>query len=81
MSNAAKVLDWNGRDLPEALRDLPPGHYVVERVETAEEAGLTDEQQEGLRVGMAEIARGETVPWETIRAEHRARLAARLKTP
>ncbi len=81
MSSAAKVIDWNGRDVPEALRALPPGRYVFERVESAEEAGLTDEEQEGLRVGMAEIARGETVPWETIRDEHRARLAARLKSP
>jgi hypothetical protein len=50
---------------------------VFERVESAAEAGLTDEEQEGLRVGMAEIERGETVPWETIRDEHRARVAAR----
>jgi filamentous hemagglutinin family protein len=56
---------------------LPPGRYVFERIESAAEAGLTDEEQEGLRVGMAEIERGETVPWETIRDEHRSRVAAR----
>ena len=77
MSSAAKVIDWNGHDVPEALRALPPGRYVFERVESAAEAGLTDEEQEGLRVGMAEIERGETVPWETIRDEHRSRVAAR----
>ena len=25
-----RVVEWNGRDVPEALRDLPPGRYVVE---------------------------------------------------
>ena len=42
MSGAAKVIDWNGRDVPEALpellRELPPGQYTRERVLNAEEA-------------------------------------------
>jgi len=25
-----RVVEWNGRDLPEGLRDLPPGRYVVD---------------------------------------------------
>ncbi len=52
MSSAAKVIDWNGRDVPEALpellRELPPGQYTLERVLTAEEAGLTPEQELGI---------------------------------
>ena len=42
VSSAAKVIDWNGRDVPEALpellRELPPGQYTLERVLPAEEA-------------------------------------------
>ena len=29
MSDDATVIDWNGRDLPEALRALPAGRYRV----------------------------------------------------
>jgi hypothetical protein len=25
-----RVLEWNGRDLPAALRDLPAGRYLLE---------------------------------------------------
>lgn len=77
MSNAAKVLEWNGRDLPEALRELPPGTYALERVESAEEAGLTPAQVEGVLHARAQVARGETTPWETVRAELEARHAPR----
>ena len=27
-----KVIVWDGRHIPEALRDLPPGRYAVEPV-------------------------------------------------
>lgn len=81
MSDAARVMEWNGRDLPEALRELPPGTYTLERVEAAEEAGLTPEEEEGIRLAMAQVERGETVPWETVRAEIEARLSARLNGP
>lgn len=76
MSDAAKVLDWNGRDLPEALRDLPPGHDLLERVETAAEAGLTPEQEDGVTQALAQADRGETTPWEVVRT----RLAGRIGT-
>ena len=77
MSDAARVMDWNGRDLPEALRELPPGHYVLERVESPEEAGLTPAQVEGIRDAIRSLDRGEGIPWETVHADLRARIAAR----
>ncbi|MFO0628083.1 MAG: hypothetical protein U0325_21085 [Polyangiales bacterium] len=46
MSSAAKVIDWNGHDVPEVLRALPPGRHVFERIESAAEAGSTDEELE-----------------------------------
>jgi hypothetical protein len=33
-----RVLLWNGRDLPEELRGLPPGTYLLERLDDPEEA-------------------------------------------
>jgi hypothetical protein len=76
MSDAAKVLDWNGRDFPEALRDLPPGHYLLERVETAAEAGLTPEQEDGVIHALEQADRGETTPWEVVRARLAGRIGA-----
>jgi hypothetical protein len=80
MSSAAKVIDWNGRDVPEALpellRELPPGQYTLERVLTAEEAGLTPEQEQGILSALASLDRGEGIPWEKVRADMEARLAA-----
>jgi hypothetical protein len=32
MSGAARVIDWNGRDLPPELANLPPGRYRLEPV-------------------------------------------------
>lgn len=81
MNTAAKVIEWNGQDVPDALRDLPPGSYIVERVLAPAEAGLTPAEEEGIRLAMAQVERGETVPWETVRAELEARLAARLHRP
>ncbi len=52
----AHVLKWNGKDLPDELRMLPAGDYVVERVDAA--PALSDEQEEGLRAAMAEIDAG-----------------------
>lgn len=46
MSSAAEVIDWNGHDVPEALRAHPPGRNVFERIGSAAEAGLTDEELE-----------------------------------
>jgi hypothetical protein len=39
-----RVLEWNGRDLPAALRDLAPGRY---RLEDEREVG--EDEREGLR--------------------------------
>lgn len=77
MSDAAKVIHWNGRDLPEVLRDLAPGEYTIERVESVADAGLTPEEEEGIRDAIRSLDRGEGIPWETVHADLRARIAAR----
>ncbi len=39
-----RIVEWNGRDVPAALRDLPPGRYVVE-----DEPAPSDADQQELR--------------------------------
>jgi len=39
----SRVLHWNGTDIPEELRELPAGTYVVEAVESALELSPEDD--------------------------------------
>jgi hypothetical protein len=59
------VVDWNGKDLPDELKELPAGRYVVEPVDDA--PLLTEEEDEGLREAMRSLARGEGMPGELVR--------------
>ena len=39
-----RLLEWNGRDVPAVLRELPAGRYRVD-----DERECSDEEQDGLR--------------------------------
>lgn len=53
----SRVLKWNGKDVPEELRLLPAGRYVVEAVD--EPPALTPEEEEGLVQALRALDRGE----------------------
>jgi hypothetical protein len=57
MPNMTRVVDWNGKDIPEGLRSLPPGRYVVEQVEEA--PVLTPDEEEGIREAIRSLEAGE----------------------
>jgi hypothetical protein len=46
-----RMLRWNGKDLPEELRELPAGTYIVESVD--EPMALTHEEDRGLQAALA----------------------------
>jgi uncharacterized membrane protein len=52
-----RVLHWNGKDIPDELRGLPAGRYVVEPVDDAAPA-LSPEDEEGLRQALASLRAG-----------------------
>jgi hypothetical protein len=52
----SRVLNWNGKDLPEELRELPAGRYLVEAVDDGPE--LTDDEEEGIRQALASLQAG-----------------------
>ena len=60
-----RVLRWNGKDLPEELRNLPPGDYVVEPVEDV--PPLTEEEEEGIRRALASRDAGRVVDHDDVR--------------
>lgn len=52
----SRVLEWDGKNLPEGLRSLPPGRYVVESLE--DDIALTPEEEQGLRDALASLEAG-----------------------
>jgi hypothetical protein len=61
----ARVFRWNGRDLPEELKQLPPGDYVVEPLEDV--PPLTEDEEEGIRRALASRDAGRVVDHEDVR--------------
>jgi hypothetical protein len=50
---STRTLRWNGKDLPEELRELPAGTYTVESVD--EPMALTHEEDRGLQAALASL--------------------------
>jgi len=63
----ATVLKWNGKDLPDELRKLPEGRYVIESVDAV--PALTPAQEQGLEEALKELDRGEGADLEDVRAD------------
>lgn len=59
-----KVFDWNGRDVPEVLKGLPPGQYVLQPVE--ELIALDTDDEHTLRTGLAQLERGEWISHDDV---------------
>ncbi len=56
----ARVVTWNGKDVPPELRDLPAGRYVVEAVEE-EAPALSAEQEAGIDSALESYRQGRVV--------------------
>jgi len=80
MAGVRGKFHWNGRDLPQELRDLPPGTYVVESVDQT--PLLTEEEAEfrALRANLDQL-RNELVRQGKIKAEFISILGHELRTP
>ncbi len=63
----ATVLKWNGKDLPDELRKLPEGRYVIESLDAV--PALTPEEERGLEEALKELNRGEGSDLEDVRAD------------
>lgn len=63
----ATVLKWNGKDLPDELRKLPEGRYVIESLDA--QPTLTPEEEQGLEEAIGALDRGEGVDLDDVRAD------------
>jgi hypothetical protein len=60
MPRRARVVTWNGKDVPSELREMPAGRYVVEAVE--EDAPfLSPEEEAGIEAALESYRQGRVV--------------------
>lgn len=60
MSRTAKVVTWNGKDVPAELRELPAGRYVVEAVDD-EAPALSPDEEAGIEAALESYRQGRVV--------------------
>ena len=60
MPRRARIVTWNGKDVPAELRDLPVGRYIVEAVED-EAPALTPEEEMGIEAALESYRQGRVV--------------------
>jgi hypothetical protein len=60
MAHRARVVTWNGKDVPAELRELPAGRYVVEAVED-EAPTLSPEEEAGIESALESYRQGRVV--------------------
>ena len=60
VSPTAKVVTWNGKDVPPELRDLPAGRYVVQPLEE-EAPELTPDEEAGIEAALESYRQGRVV--------------------
>jgi hypothetical protein len=60
MPRRARIVTWNGKDIPPELLELPAGRSVVESVEE-EPTVLTPEEQAGIEAALESYRQGRVV--------------------
>jgi len=60
MPRTARVVTWNGKDVPAELRDLPAGRYVVEAIDDDAPA-LSPEEEAGIEAALESYRQGRVV--------------------
>jgi hypothetical protein len=60
------IIEWNGSDIPDALRLLPAGRYIVEPVEDL--APLSADEENGLVQALASLRAGRGLGHDVVRA-------------
>jgi hypothetical protein len=57
MPRRARIVTWNGKDVPPELRELPAGRFVVEAVEE-EAPALSSEEEAGIEAALESYRQG-----------------------
>ena len=60
VTRPARVVTWNGKDVPAELRELPAGRYVVEAVDE-EAPALSPDEEAGIEAALESYRQGRVV--------------------
>lgn len=71
------MIEWDGKNVPEDLRQLPPGRYLIGPAYELWDEELTPEEEAGIRHAMDQIEAGQGVPLEEAMRQIRSRARAR----
>ena len=69
------IIEWDGIHVPEELRQLPPGRYLIgSAYELWDEDELTPEEDAGIRAALDDLDAGHGIPYEEAMRQIRAGL-------
>lgn len=60
MPRTARVVTWNGKDVPAELRELPAGRYVVEAIDN-DAPSLSPDEDAGIEAALESYRQGRVV--------------------
>ncbi len=60
----ARIIDWNGKDMPAGLVDLPPGQYRIRHIDDLND--LAQEEKAGLRQALDSLDASEGDPVDEV---------------
>lgn len=60
MARPARVVIWNGKDVPAELRELPAGRYVVEAIND-EAPALSPDEEAGIEAALESYRQGRII--------------------
>ena len=60
MTHPARVVTWNGKDVPAELRELPAGRYVIEAVDD-EAPAMSPDEEAGIEAALESYRQGRVV--------------------
>lgn len=67
------IIEWDGEHVPEELRQLPPGRYLIGPAHEIWDDELTPEEDAGIRLALDQVEAGDVLPYEEVMRELRAR--------
>ena len=67
MARRARLVNWNGKDLPPELRELPAGRYVLSPAED-EAPDLSPQEEAGIEAALESHRQGRVVDAQRARA-------------
>jgi len=73
------MIEWDGTNLPEELRRLPPGRYLIGSAYEIWDEELTSEEEAGLQHALDQAEAGQVRPLDEVMREIRSRVRHPLK--